>query len=458
MRRLHRENPNAPELCKHYGARFAATVALVTLAAGAVHAETGRPPLSLQAVDQRSTTQTGVNARAQWSLTQYYLVNLGVIGGKYSAARGINNLGWITGASSLKGSKSSHAALWRAGRLTDLGTLGGPNSYFNDTVKNTRGELAGVSQVSKTDPNLEDFCQESFFNGKYLCQGFSWKNGVMTPLAPLGGNNSFATGVNNRGQVVGGAETSTQDSSCSPPQVFDYRGVIWQPNGEMLTLPPYPGDTVSFANAINNVGQAVGSSGSCGPLDYQATAAHALLWQSGSTIDLGNLGGTENNVPFAINARGQVVGYSNLPGDATSHAFLWQNGVMSDLGTLPGDVFSVANGMNDKGQIVGESCPASGSCRGFIWENGSMTDLNLLVPTRSRLYVFYASDINDSGQIVGIATNTTKHVFTQRAVVLIPGKKSDVLPGSSAPLVSLPEALRIRLQKLQGIARPFPSP
>jgi probable HAF family extracellular repeat protein len=182
-----------------------------------------------------------------------------------------------------------------------------------------------------------------------------------------------------------------------------------------------------------------------------------LLWQSGSTIDLGNLGGTANNVPFAINNRGQIVGYSHIAGNATSHAFLWQNGVMSDLGTLPGDVFSVANGMNDKGQIVGESCPASGSCRGFIWQNGSMTDLNLLVPPNSKLYVFYASDINDSGRIVGIATNTTNPVFTQRAVVLIPGNKSDVIPGSSARPVTLPEDLRIQLRQLQGIARPFAS-
>jgi probable HAF family extracellular repeat protein len=406
---------------------------------------------------QQSVTEAGPDAHAQGGLTQYYLINLGVIGGKYSSARGINNRGWITGASTIRGSKSSHAALWRASRLTDLGTLGGPNSYFNFPVKNTRGEVAGVSQVAQTDPYLEDFCQESFFNPTYLCQGFSWQDGVMAALPTLGGNNSFATGVNNRAQIVGGAETSAKDHSCKKPQRFDYYAVIWQPNGTTLTLPPYPGDTVSFANAVNDSGDVVGTSGRCGDLDDALTAQHALLWQSGSTIDLGNLGGTANNVPFAINNRGQIVGYAHIAGNATSHAFLWQNGVMSDLGTLPGDVFSIANGINDKGQIVGESCPESGSCRGFIWQSGSMTDLNLLVPPKSKLYVFYASDINDSGRIVGIATNTTNPVFTQRAVVLIPGNKSDVIPGSSARPVTLPEGLRIHLQQLQGIARPIAS-
>ena len=278
----------------------------------------------------------------------------------------------------------------------------------------------------------------------------------MTALPTLGGNNSVATGVNNRGQIVGGAETSTKGHRCDKPQRFDYYGVIWQPNGTTLTLPPYSGDTISIAGAVNDSGDVVGYSGRCGPLDDALTARHALLWQSGSTIDLGNLGGSANNVPFAINNQEQIVGYAYTAGNATSHAFLWQNGVMSDLGTLPGDVFSRANGINDKGQIVGVSCPASGSCRGFIWQNGSMTDLNLLVPPKS-LYVFYANDINDSGRIAAIATNTTKPVFTQRAVVLIPGNKSDVIPGSSARPVTLPESMRIQLRQLQGIARPFAS-
>ena len=434
---------------------FGVSAAAVAILAGCSN---GGSPSSFapSGATQQSVTQAGADAQTRGSVTQYYLVNLGVFGGKYSAARGINNRGWITGASTIRGSKSSHAALWRAGRLTDLGTLGGPNSYFNGSVKNTRGVLAGVSQVSQIDPYLEDFCLETPFNGTHLCQGFRWQNGGMTALPTLGGNNSFATGVNEGDQIVGGAETSTKGHRCGKPQRFVYYGVIWQPNGTTATLPPYAGDTVSFANAISNSGDVAGYSGSCGNLDDALTAKHALLWQSGSAIDLGNLGGTANNVPRAINNRGQIVGSSNVAGNATSHAFLWQNGVMSDLGTLPGDVSSTANGINDKGQIVGASCPANGSCRAFIWQNGAMTDLNLLVPPKS-LYVFYGNDINDSGQIVAIATNTTKPVFTQRGVVLIPGNKSDVIPGSAARPVTLPESLRIQLRKLQGIARPFAS-
>jgi probable HAF family extracellular repeat protein len=170
-------------------------------------------------------------------------------------------------------------------------------------------------------------------------------------------------------------------------------------------LQPYGSDHISGAISINNKGQVVGASGPCAPVS-PAIGAHAVLWQNGSSIatDLGNLGGSTNNVAFAINGPGQIVGLSALSGNSTAHAFLWQNGgPMQDLGTLLGDVFSIAYSVNDNGQIVGESCDASGNCRGFLWQNGTgMVDLNSLVaPGSPRLVVAY--DVNNQGQIVGEA-------------------------------------------------------
>lgn len=61
---------------------------------------------------------------------------------------------------------------------------------------------------------------------------------------------------------------------------------------------------------------------------------HALLWHDGKTIDLGNLGGSTQNVALAINDHRQIVGASDIVGGTYQHAFLWQNGSMRDLGTL----------------------------------------------------------------------------------------------------------------------------
>ena len=401
------------------------------------------PEAAAGALPAQRTMQSESSAGSRASGTTYHILSLATLGGKANYASAINSRSQITGTSLLKGDKVEHAELWKAYRATDLGTLGGPNSAVNFYNDGTRGQFVGFSEVSQTDPYAENYCG---FGTSHSCLGFSWRNGTMTSLPTLGGNNSAANDANNRGQIVGEAETSIKDPSCPPPLVLDSRGVIWKPNGKIVTLAPLSGDAFSNAFAMNQSGAAVGWSGPCDD------PVHALLWQSGSTTNLGSLGGSNNNAADDINNQGQIVGYSDLPGDTATHAFLWQSGTMSgtmsDLGTLSGDNLSVAYAINDRGQVVGASCNAS-SCRGFIWQNGTMTDLNLLVPPSSNLYVVYGNDINSSGKIVGTALNRKG---LERAVALIPDKKAAVLPaGVSAPQFAAQQSLRIQ-RRNAGVA------
>jgi probable HAF family extracellular repeat protein len=343
--------------------------------------------------------------------TQYSVTFLGTLGGTFSEPFGMNNKGEVNGISTLPGDGSQHAFLWRDGVMTDLETLGGPNSNGDFGVPfgpNERGEVVGGSETSSPDPLGEDFC---FFGNNLTCLPFVWKNGVMTPLPTLGGNNGNAGGINNRGQVVGTAENTTPDPTCEelgPPlnQVdqIQEKPVIWQ-EGVISELPTFRGDPDGNANAINDYGWVVGNSGNCskGP----EFALHALLWQNGGLTDLGSLGGTLLSAATNINNQGQVVGLSNLAGDTIQHAFLWTKaGGMQDLGTLPGDVSSEAKGINDKGQVVGQSCGQNG-CRAFLWQNGVMIDLNTLVPGGgSTFFMFEAQAINPRGQFVVIAFDT----------------------------------------------------
>jgi len=346
------------------------------------------------------------------SAGQYTITELGTLGGTVGSADSINDKGWVAGFANLPGDREEHAVLWLNGGIADLGTLpGGPNSSVGFPAKNNQGILVGFSQTSDSDPLREGWNYTCTPSG-HRCQGtnlitlgFVWQKGVMTSLPTLGGNISEAFGVNNLGQVVGFAETKTQGVNCVRPQMLDYEAVMWNPNGDVqATLLPFPGDSVSAAVGINDNGQIVGGSGPCAPLS-PAIGVHAVLWQNGSTTatDLGNLGGSTNNVAFSINGQGQIVGFSGLPGNATAHAFIWQNGIMTDLGTLFGDVFSLAFSINDNGQVVGESCNAKGTCRAFLWQNGAgMLDLNTLVASGT-LRLLSAQDINHQGQIVGQA-------------------------------------------------------
>jgi len=335
----------------------------------------------------------------------YRVIDLGTLGGTFGVAYGINNAGKAGGGATLANG-SQHSFLWTlSGGMHDLGTLGGPNSAAGGP--NSRTQLAVLSDTTTTDPFGENFCG---FGTGLICLGAVWQKGVMTALPTLGGNNGAAVGINNRGQIMGDAENDTKDTACPAPQVLDYEAVIWglQP-GQIQELPPLPGDTVGFALGINDKGQVVGSSGSCAdtPLVPQPIGPHAVLWDNGSPINLGSLGGQLISTGAAVNNRGEVVGASDLPGDRALHSFLWtREAGMQDLGTLPGDVNSLpggTGGINNRQQVVGWSCNKAGKCRAYLWENNVMTDLNSLIPAHSPLHLVIAFAINDNGVIVGQA-------------------------------------------------------
>jgi probable HAF family extracellular repeat protein len=340
---------------------------------------------------------------------RYTVIDLGTLGGTFGEANAVNNRGWVVGDATLPGDTAKHAFLWRKGLMTDLGTLGGPNSVA--FLLNERGQVVGRAETSTPDPNNKDFCG---FGTGLVCRAFVWHHGEMIDLGTFGGNNSSAFAINNRGQVVGGAENATPDPTCTTYQ-FEFKPVIWE-EGETQELPTFSGDPDGYINWINDHGQAVGASGNCA----NVASSHALLWQRNrrdeeqarpsdaadwTVIDLGNLGGTMNNIPLDINNESQVVGFSDLPGDSVIHAFLWtEEGDMQDLGTLSPDVNSLALGINDKGQIVGDSCDVFFSCRAFLWQNGTMTELNSLVHDPNAPFLENANSINSRGQIAGKTT------------------------------------------------------
>lgn len=377
--------------------------------------------------------------------TQHYTVqDLGTLGGTFSWAYAISNKGSVAGFANLPGDTAFHAFLWRKGVMTDLGTLGGLNSsdlfYLNE-----RDDVVGAAETSTPDPFGEDFCGW----GTYLtCAPFLWRNGVMTQLPTLNGNNGGACSINNRGQVVGSSENATPDN-CELTK-FQRKPVIWD-RGQIKELPTLSGDTLGAANVINDHGQAVGRSQNC-------TEWHAALWEKGTVTDLGNLGGTISQAN-GINNQGQVFGYSQLSGDLTGHAFLWEKERgMSDLGALPGDLgYSEAWGIDNKGRVVGTSCDEDGNCRAFLWQNGVMTDLNTLIPADSPWFLWEADEINSRGEIVGLAFNMTTGEF--HAFLAIPrecgsGTECGALAASSnnrtRPTVVLPENVRKLLEQRHG--------
>jgi probable HAF family extracellular repeat protein len=344
------------------------------------------------------------NAVAQAS---YKVKDLGTNNSKdnFSMAMGLNNHGW---AENMDGSVNppinnlftsvsrGRAVINVDGLNIDLGTLGKPdgNSWINWGGINERGEAVGMSETAVPDPDGEDVCG---FGTKLTCVPFLWRNGHMSALPTVGGNNGQASAINNRGQVAGYAETNVVDSGCPPFKTT--LGVLWN-KGKAQPLPTVGSDPDGVAFGINNRGQAVGYSGTC------TTALHAVVWENGTAVVLPDLGYPRSNIAFVINNRGQIAGKVRTADGTTYVAALWQpDGTLTNLGILPGDFAAFATGINNRGQVVGNNFDSSFNwSHGFIWQNGAMTDLNTLIPADSNLFIISASNINDHGQISGMAT------------------------------------------------------
>jgi probable HAF family extracellular repeat protein len=381
----------------------------------------------------------------------YTITDLGTLGGSFSIAFGVNSAGRIGGTSTLD-NQIQHPFLWKHGHMIDAGALGvGLNA--GGSGPNGSDEMAIGAEIAQKDPLNEDFCA---FGTGLKCVAALWKDGVLTQLPTLpDGNSAIAVTINARGQLVGWADTATIDKTCVPPQQRRFAAVMWGPKpSQVHTLPPLPGDTVGLAMGINDLGQAVGTSGDCAstalfPFPF---GPHAVLWDNGTPIDLGNVGGAGGSTAAAINNRTEVVGGSFFP-DGTLHTFLWtrQTGRMVDLGTVKNMPVAAPGGINNSGQIAGLACdPASNTCLAYVSQGNVLTDLNDLIPADSTLYLASAYGINDAGEIAGQAMEKkTGEMHAFLAVPIRDGGHSGSL-SVAAQTVTSPMPLPENVRKLLG--------
>jgi len=365
----------------------------------------------------------------------YDIADLGTLGGSFSIAFDISDAGEVTGAATVPG-EYQHGFRWVRGHMVDVGTLEGSRTGLNAQAAGRAGREAVsiLSEISAADPLGEDFCG---FGTGLLCRAGVWRNGVLTPLPGLGGNNAAALTMNSQGQIVGLAEDGVLDGSCMTPQKSHFQAVAWE-QGRIRVLPPLPGDEVAMAVRNNDNGQVVGTSGLCSNTAFggAGSGAHAVLWDHGTPIDLGNLGDPNSGFAAAINNKGEVFGAAGFP-DGSLHPFLWTKMTgMRDLGLMTSDPMDRQNtpfNANDQGQMVGASCDVAFElCRGYLWQDHVYTDLNSLLPPDASLYIVAPLAINQAGQIAGLAVDLS--TFEAHAFLATPR------PGTS--YANVPHAAR----------------
>jgi probable HAF family extracellular repeat protein len=348
------------------------------------------------------------NAVAQAS---YKVTDLGAEGNDNGAcAMSVNDQGWteIMSGNTLPGQQDSifakllngRALIDVAGFKLDLGTLGGLNSWMNWGEINDRGQVVGFSETAVPDPNGEDICN---FGTHLTCRPFLWQVFHMSALPTLGGNNGQASAINNGGQIVGFAENGIVDSTCLPGTTNNriQLPVMWEKGNQGIYKAqalPTGSDPDGDAFWINDRGQAVGDTGTCGD-----ATVHAVSWENGTvSAPLPDFG--TGAIASGNNNLGQIVGTVGSPDNTTQYGALWQNGVLTNLGLLRGDFGGEASGINDRGQVVGSNFDSNFDwSHAFIWQDGVMTDLSTLFPASSNLFPVMANKINERGQISGMA-------------------------------------------------------
>jgi probable HAF family extracellular repeat protein len=229
------------------------------------------------------------------------LTDLGDFGGVESIARGINDSGQIVGDYHTAGSYETHAVLYSNGQATDLGTFGG--DFSSAEAINSSGQIVGLSTGTYGGSrwadtraindggqhvvNVFDYFQGYNFEPETHAFLYNSAGSSRIDLGTLGGANSYGSGINNSGQVVGWAQ-----GADGAQHAFLYG------SGHMIDL------GLGIANDINNLGQVVGYG-----------VGGAFLYSNGQMLNLNSLVDLPGFDIFEVNGindAGQIIAYGQM--------------------------------------------------------------------------------------------------------------------------------------------------
>jgi probable HAF family extracellular repeat protein len=182
-----------------------------------------------------------------------------------------------------------------------------------------------------------------------------------------------------------------------------FHAFLWD-KGAFTDLGAPEGALDSFPVKVNNRGQVL-----CNSLIFDGPAFvgyQPWIWEKGVRTEISQPADFDYIEVVDMNNRGQVVGNFSI-GDET-HAFLWNSSVLTDLGNLGAPFFyAFASDINDSGQVVGASAAVDRRLHAFLWGNGEMSDLGLFNDSTRTV----AGLINNRGQIAGFMLNRNTGVF-----------------------------------------------
>jgi len=211
-----------------------------------------------------------------WSMATG-MFDIGTLGGAYAQAFAINDAAFVTGTSQIASSDlngPTHAFIYQpmsltarpTQQMTDLGTLGGDDSYGRDI--NANNHIAGYSRINISDDRVHAFLYDGM---------------KMHDLGSLGGKNvesdqSVGLGMNDIDQVVGWTYLPIIQTQGDGPTFPPAQAAFLYTGGGMVNLNTLiePNAASQYwlysATAINNGGEIVASA-----LNRKTNEVHAVL-------------------------------------------------------------------------------------------------------------------------------------------------------------------------------------
>jgi probable HAF family extracellular repeat protein len=305
-----------------------------------------------------------------------------------------------------------------AGAETSIGSDIAGATYSTTTAIDSKGDVAGVSYSSGT-----------LYSAFYLPAG-----GTSATILPnlIGGTGTYAYsnayGINSAGQIVGYSNATDGN----------FHAAVWTNTGGTWGVTDLGASGyASCADAINANGMVAGEWTATSGTAYEDAATWTYSGSAWVLHDLINRSlnayATGSSYACAINDNGVAVGGGTLASFPSLYSYAWKfngDGTATWLGSLtspsggtivnePFPMSQVAAsdcalGINDSDVIVGQSSTAqnSGMTHAFIYGyngNNTMQDMNTVfagdIPAGWTLTS--ATGIDNNGDIVGVATNST---------------------------------------------------
>ncbi len=270
-----------------------------------------------------------------------------------------------------------HAFIWNSGSgMTDLGTLGGNTSYA--TGINDSGQVVGYSYLA------DNVTRHAFI--------WSAANGMVDLGTLPGGAWSQGEGINAAGEICGEAVNS---SGTQVP-------VFWSPGTGFVPAPgPFENGSGAYGFGINDAGAVTGQA------YLGRDILYGLLWNTNAG-KLRSFPGlyTDYNfvVGYGINNRNHIAGNALTYPDFLWDAIVWIQGQGTiDIGEVPGASTTLAHGINDRDQVTGIGYLASNTSA-FYWSRST----GIVVMQTLGGSVGAGLHINQTGTIAGWSSNASE--------------------------------------------------